>query len=244
MRNADIGSWRHEFARSAAWRREQDLFAKEAERRVKQERESERSEDSLDELTTIAIMASEADIQAFRARLDAYDADNTEALLENERLREITRAKIDGMLRDAFVLPDGRRVFKMKDGRVIDEHRVVLRPDEIDPDLIEDWRPGGEDYILALEQKEELDKEHAERLEFQERIDVAREKLEADDLTRQDIREIEDELKTSMPIAARRRTSDPEEAPAANVRGDFTAAASPQRIVVPDLGRDLQPLFQ
>ncbi|MGE3829506.1 MAG: hypothetical protein AB7F76_00810 [Parvibaculaceae bacterium] len=244
MRAPSVKSWKHEFAKSAAYRREQEFFAKEVDRRIKEDRKDERIEDDLTELAAIALLASETDIGEFRARLDAYDAATTEALIENARLREITQAKIDELLGDAYVLPDGRRVFKTKDGRVIDEHGVEIGADEVDPDLIEDWRPGGEDYILALEEKEKLDQEHAELLEFQERIDEAREEIEADDLTKQDIADIEAELEAAMPMAARKNTPDYEHAATTDVRKDFAAAVSPASIAVPDLKRDLQQLIQ
>jgi hypothetical protein len=204
MRDATTPSWRREFAKSAAYRREQELFAKQVERRIKEDRRDERIDGDLDELAAVAVLASESDITEFRARLDAMDTANTEALIENERLRRIVQARIDQMLEDAYVLPDGRRVFKMKDGRVIDEHGAELGADEIDPDLIEDWRPIGEDYILALEDKNELDLEHQQRLDFQERIDEAREQIEGNDVTKQDIADIETELEASMPRAAGR----------------------------------------
>lgn len=244
MRADATRSWKHEFAKSAAFRREQELFAKTVERRIKEDNAADRVEDSLSDLTTMAVMATETDIADFQMKLDAYDAATVEALMENERMREIAQAKIEGLLGDAYVLPDGRRVFKLKDSRVIDEYGVQLGPDEIDPDLIEDWRPGGEDYLLAVEQKEELDREHTELLEFQERIDEAREQIEADDLTKQDIKDIGAELEAAIPMAARKNTPDYEEASVADVRSDFAAAASPERIEVPDLKRDLQQLVQ
>lgn len=233
---------KREFGKSAAFRREQELFAKQVERRLNDRREDDRFDSDLAELTAMVVMASEADITAFRVTLDSYDAATVEALMENERMRDIAQAKIDELLDDAFVLPDGRRVFKSRDGRVFDEHGVELGPDEIDPDLIEDWRPEREAYLLAIEDKQEFDKERAELLGFQERVDQARVEIEADDLTKQDLDTIKDELAASIPVAAKKNLLDHEEPVIADVRGDFAAAAPAPNVIVPDLTRDLQRL--
>jgi hypothetical protein len=145
MSVASPPSWTQAFAKSAAYRREQELFARSVERRQKEERESDRIEGDLDDLAAMTVLATETDIDTFRVKLDAYDAANTAALMENDRLRDIAQAKVDDLLNDAFVLPDGRRAFKTKDGRVFDEHGLQLGADDIDPDLIEGWRPGYED---------------------------------------------------------------------------------------------------
>ena len=45
----------------------------------------------------------------------------------------------------AYLLPDGRRVFKTEDGsRVFDEHSIEVT--DFDPETIEDWRPRREAF--------------------------------------------------------------------------------------------------
>ncbi|MEM1163508.1 MAG: hypothetical protein AAGJ28_21455, partial [Pseudomonadota bacterium] len=57
------------------------------------------------------------------------------------------QARIDALLEGAFIMPDGRRVFKSEDGqRVYDEFGKEVGRDGIDPDLIPDGLPAWESY--------------------------------------------------------------------------------------------------
>lgn len=62
------------------------------------------------------VAATEIQIRQFNAKLDVYDQATVDALMENQRLREAVQAKMDAMLDRAFVVEDGRRVFKSADG--------------------------------------------------------------------------------------------------------------------------------
>jgi hypothetical protein len=98
--------------------------------------------------------------------------------------------------------------------------------------------------VLAIEERQDLDRERIELLQFQERIDSAREQLESDDLTKRDIELIGDELDASMPVIVRRSLPGYQEAVVPDARSDFAAVASPGTSEAPDLRRDLQNLMQ
>jgi hypothetical protein len=123
MKSVTGRDWKREFARSAAYREEQIRFFKEVERRHKEERITDRIEDDMTDLARASVaMATDTQIAEFRVELDDYRAATVESLMEDEqRLAEI-RERIEKELAQAYVLPDGRRVFKFRDGvRVIDE---------------------------------------------------------------------------------------------------------------------------
>ena len=152
------------------------------------------------------MLASESEIAAFRTTLDVYDTATVEALMENRRALDEVRTRIDDMLLKAYVLPDGRRVFKSEDGtQVFDEHGNELGPDEIDADAIEDWRPRYEAYAGAVEEERVLLEERQELLDFQERVDEIRGRLDEDGITHDELRELEAELQDTMPVAVQRK---------------------------------------
>lgn len=241
MTQPHILTARDEFARSAAWRREQDRFARDVDERRKDRRDVDRAEDEFLEFAASAIMATADDIEQLRVTLDRLDAANVEALMQNRIALDESRERIETMLGQAYTLPDGRRVFKTKDGlRVFDEHGVELDRDDIDPDLIEDWRPDYESFADERETERALLEERAELEKFQEQLDAARDRLEDDDLTKQDIADIEADLEANAPLAVQRLLPDYDEKAAITPTRDFAAAASPSVIAVPDLSQDLQ----
>ena len=236
MEQVTTRSWRAEFARSAAYRREQDRFFKKTDRRLKEDRREERVDSDIADLGTVAVLASDEDLAELRIMLDSYDAATVEALMLNEQQLDEVRQRIQSMLDNAYVLPDGRRVFKAADGRVFDEHGIELGADDLDPAFIEDWRPGYEEYRDAIELKTTLDQERADLLEYQDRIDEARAKIEGDDVTKQDIDDIRSDLDSSMPMAVR-EIARPDTMPDRDLRNDFAAVTKP--VSIPSLKADL-----
>lgn len=227
-----ISSWRLDFARSAEFRREQDRFFKEVERRQKEARDDARSDDDLSEFATAALLASETEIAAFRMELDDYRTATTEALMENERQLAIVQAELDHMLARAYVLPDGRRVFKTEDGlRVFDEHGVELGADDIDPDLIENWRPRAEGYLDRRDAKIDLLRQHDELLTFEERIELADDRAKSGEMTKEEMKAFRADLEVTAPASVRRKLPGYEEKAALDPTRDFGAAAS----LTPDL---------
>lgn len=223
MEQATTRSWRAEFARSAAYRREQDRFFKEADKRLKEDRKVERFDDDIADLATVAVLASDEDLAKLQIALDAYDAATVEALLDNEQQLIAVRERIQCMLNEAYMLPDGRRVFKSADGRVFDEHGIELAPEQLDLALIEDWRPGYEGYRDAIQLQTDLHRERTGLLEYQERIEDARTKIDGDVVTKQDIADIRADLDASMPMAVR-EIARPETMPERDLQADFSAA--------------------
>lgn len=143
-------------------------------------------------------------MDTFRVELDSYDTATIAALQENERELAAVRERLDGLLLKAHVLPDGRRVFKTEDGRrVFDEFGSELDVTTIDPDLIGDERPRWESYQPYFERSQELTLERDEILEYQSRLDAARERIDAGEISREEFDELRDELKTAMPDAVR-----------------------------------------
>lgn len=220
-------SWRLEFARSAAYRREQERFFTDLRRRNKEAEHIDRAEDAAVDFAASMVLATDVEIAAFEAELDIYEEATVKALMENERkLDEVTK-DIEQMLDDAQVLPDGRRVFKTKDGlRVFDEHGIELSPSEIDPDDIADWHTRWEPYQSKVEEYDALVQEREEILEFQAEVDEVRDEVAKGNVTKDKLEEFGDRLAARAPKAVQEQRPDYVEPETPNVKGAFGLAAT------------------
>lgn len=209
METIQLRSYRQEFAKRAEWRRESErrldqIAQKEKDRKEDRENDAAHDEALLD--TAMIAMAAETDIADFTAELDAYDAATVEALMENEAQLKAVRQELKILLDQAYVLPDGRRVFKTEDGaRVLDEHGIEVK--DVDPDSIEDWRPYWEKYQNPFERKADLVRQREDILEFQKLTDdVDAEIAEAREnggMTRERLDELRQKLADEAPDAVK-----------------------------------------
>ena len=201
--------------RTEASRRRQ-WFIKARQDKARQEELSEAAEATATAAIVSVAIATEIQINQFKVKLERYDAAVTEALLENdERIQFIrdrilrTEQRIQKMLDQAYVLEDGRRIFKGEDGSyVIDEHGNDVLPDEVEFDLV--TGPTAEDYTSATDQlakdRQELDRLLEERKQLHKAQDLIREKqdaLEIGETTEQDLEEFDNEIFEALPPSAR-----------------------------------------
>lgn len=151
----------------------------------------------------VSVLTS-TEVAEFSVELDTYDTATVEALQENERQLDFVRERIEALLSKAYILPDGRRVFKTEDGlRVFDEHGLELDAETIDPDVIPEQHPRWEAYKPEFDRFQELERERTRLLEYQSELDDAREQLNSGEMTREEYDELRDHLKDTMPEAVR-----------------------------------------
>ncbi len=156
MQPALLEKVRLEFAKRAEWRREDEQRILD---HIKAEKKREREEHEAEEAAladfAFAVLASEMDIAAFAVKLDTYDTATVEALHDNEVALAKVQEKLRVMLDKAYVLPDGRKVFKTEEGtRIFDENGAEVK--DFDPNRIEDWRPRAEAYLAGFEERRAL----------------------------------------------------------------------------------------
>lgn len=100
--------------RAEALLRERQMRHYEQQRQDQKDAELEAAEaDAL--MDAVTTMLTTAEITEFRQELDLYDTATVAALQENDRALTETQQRMDELLDEAYVLPDGRRVFKSKD---------------------------------------------------------------------------------------------------------------------------------
>lgn len=207
MEAAALRSYRLEFAKRAEWRRDEERRVLDGlkARKEKREQEHEAEQAALADFALI-VLATDTEIASFTVKLDAYDAATIEALHDNEIALAKVQDELRVMLDKAYVLPDGRKVFKTEDGtRIFDESGAEVK--DFDPDRIEDWRPRAEGYLAGYEERRRLLEERQQLHDFQTELDEARERAGEDGLTKDELDDVERCLDENMPEAVRRHLS-------------------------------------
>ena len=140
-------------------RRKREFTRQRQERERKEELEEKAETDSGALAMAVATSppATAQQIAAFEADLILYETATVEALMENDRQMTEVRAQLNLLLSQAFVMEDGRRVFRTEDGtQVFDEFGTVVRADELDPAAIPDSNPSWEEYSPCCSAKPSL----------------------------------------------------------------------------------------
>lgn len=193
-----------ESSRHSEWLRQRRWFIKGRQDQERRADVAEKLEDDLVGLATEAVMASEAQIKAFEAKLDHYDEATVHALMENQELLDAVTERIADMLARAYRMEDGRRVFKTEDGtQVFDEFGQEVGPDELDPNLIDEKRPTWEAFSEAKTLEQELFAERADIIELQEKLDAARDDIAEGGISAADLDQLDADLLDAMPPTVR-----------------------------------------
>lgn len=197
-------SWKLDFARSTDADRHHEIVRRVQEEIRKKDKE-ERAEAGAEDILDMVIMATATELAEFDVTINHYETATYEALIENERLLEEARREHEQMLEKTYTLPDGRKVFESEDGlRVFDAEGNELDAAIITPEEIEDWRPKHEAFQASSDTLDALMAERAEIIEYQERLELAREQVKDGEISRSDLTALERELADEMPDAVRK----------------------------------------
>jgi len=196
--------------------------------RDRKEKIADDAEQALLDLVATVVLATEIEIKTFHAKLDTYDEATVIALMENQQLLDAVHERITDMLSRAHVLEDGRRVFKTENGlQVFDEHGEQIDATVIHPDRIDNSKPRWEAFEGELKLEKQLQAERQSLIEYQEKLDNARERSNADDFTKEELEELESELKADMPPAITEHIPGMEASSAVELKTEFKTPASP-----------------
>ena len=197
-------------------RRRAREFAKAREARERREDMEDRADDAVSEFASAVAAGTPASaerIAEFDAKLTQYDAAVVTALMENQELLDAASERRDAMLDQAYVMEDGRRVFRTEDGtQVFDEHGQAVSATEVHPDTIGPARPSWEAFRTEQQAIQLLEAERSELLDYQQSLDEAREVLNGEP-TVEELDAIEAALEDDMPDTVRRHAGlEPKEA--------------------------------
>lgn len=195
-------------SRHSEWLRQQRWFIKSRQDRQRREEAADKLEIDVTAFAVETVMATQAQIKAFEVKLDSYDKATVVALMENQELIDAVKDRLSDMLARAYVMDDGRRVFKTEDGtQVFDEFGVEVSVEELDPDLIDNNRPTYEEYAADAAALATLEAERTQILEFQVRVDAAREDIANGEISEAELEELDAELLDAMPPTVRSHVS-------------------------------------
>lgn len=198
MMNLDEHFGRDERSRHSEWLQQRQWFIKARNDHKQREEVEARTEDN-GNVFSVAV-ATAVQLETFERKLDAYDTAIVTALMENQRELDHVRDQINEMLSHAYVLEDGRRVFKSEDGSyVIDEHGKDVSSDELDFDFISPSQPTAQQFLKATAEEAELVQERERILEFQEKVDAARDQENGGEISESELDELDAELSTAVP---------------------------------------------
>ncbi len=234
-------------SRHSEWLRRRQWFIKARRDNARQEAITDKIEDEVLSLAAEATMATEIQIEEFKVKLDTYDEAIVISLMENQdRLDEISKRlseveiRIQDILDRAYVMEDGRRVFLTEDQtQAFDENGTEVTRDEFDFGLVPKNSPTWESLSGAFSEKDTLltdykatTTEREQILEFQEKVDAARERVADGKISNDELNDLGSELAEATPASVRKHTpgfSAADNAPNAKVA--FAANASPTSTV-------------
>lgn len=195
-----VSHFSHDDSHHSEWLRQRKWFIKARDDKEQRKEIEDKLEENTGAYANAVIVATELEIQAFEAKLDQYETATVEALIENQKALDAVNARIESLLSRAYVMEDGRRVFKTEDGsQVFDEHGQEISPDELDYDLITNDKPSWEDYQKDIATRDELLVEKQKLHEYQDKLDDTRDKISEDNLTKEELDDLDAELQDLMP---------------------------------------------
>jgi len=191
----------------------------------------EQAEDEFLDLVASVILADPIEVEAFRADLDTYDALTIEAIMENREILEALYLERDIALENAYLLDDGMHVFKSEDGvRVFDKEGNQISPEIVEPDQIPDHHTTHEAWQGIRNKIHKHEIVDQKLLDYQEKLDTARERLDDGELTQEEFDELKDGIEEDMPIEVHRKLPDYDPSQETDLKSDFTATATKEQV--------------
>ncbi len=215
--------------RHSEWLRQQRWFIKARQIQERRDEVADKLEDDFLAFAAETVIATAIQIEKFEAKLDVYDEVTVQALMLNQEQLDAINIQIQLLLDRAYVMEDGRRVFKTEDGsQVFDESGAEVSSDELDFDAISSDKPTWETYQPLLQEKLKLEAERTDIIEFQEKVDAVREKIADGEISKSELDELDAELAEAMPPSVKAHVPGFDNAEVApKLKGAFSVPASP-----------------
>ncbi len=149
-------------------------------------------------------LASSQDIARLRTKIGLLDSASLEALRETEGTLEGAREDLKHIRDNAYQLPDGRKVYRTEDGNAVyDDDGNQVSPSVIDPKNIPPEKSSWEKRQQAGERVEDLETQQQDIQGYRTRLDRTRKRLDDDNITQDELDELDKELENDMPDAVR-----------------------------------------
>lgn len=229
MKPQELIHLKNTFSERARIKHDQQLAFQRDQMQEKMKRKQAERDENFDMFITIAL-ASQADLQSFQNMLDDYEAKATQRILELQNKLDQQLSKQKEMLDNAYVLPDGRRVFKFKNtDKVIDEFGENVSPDKITANEIPDHHPDGEAYKANIDNIAQTRKDTKETIKFRDRVNEMQEELDQGKVSEDRLNDLKSEFDDIMPDSLRPEEHVQPEKPSVNT----TATELEQKAIIP-----------
>ena len=203
MKPQELIQLKNTFSEHARLKHEQKLIYQRDQMQEKMKRKQAERDEDFDMFMTI-VLANQADLQSFQNMLDDYETKATQRILELQNQLDQQLSKQREMLENAYVLPDGRRVFKYKDeNKVIDEFGKNVSSDVIDANKIPDHHPHGEAYKANIDNIAQTRKDTKETIKFRDRVNEMQEELEQGKVSKDRLEDLKSEFDDIIPDSLR-----------------------------------------
>ena len=215
--------------------RQKQWFIKARQENARREDIADKLEQNVSAFASAAIVAAPpVQVEVFETKLDSYDIAIVAALMGNQERMDVVTASIADILSRAYVMDDGRRVFKTEDGtQVFDEHGDEVTREELDFDQIGPDRPTNEAYSSDLASRQALLEQRAQIIEFQEHADAARERIAQGGISEDELAELDAALSRAMPDAVRIHIPGmTPQGPGVSLKEEFSAPATARAPVI------------
>ena len=182
-----------------------------------------------DNWAELVATVSQQQLDDFRVELEAYQAATTEELLYLREQLDRLESERQELLDKAYVLPDGRRVFKSEDGTKV----YFEDGTEVDPSIVQHHQIGEEHtYWQPYHRKTmqvDIVKQHFDAtLSYQHKTDALEQRLERGEITEGEYGEMRETLVGQAPkrVSARVNGQAPElDLNITDMKSGFSAAA-------------------
>lgn len=215
-------------------------FIKSRQDRQKREELADKLDDDTTALAVEVVIATKQQIRDFEIKLEQYETATVTALMENQKQLDVVNTQIKEMLNQAYVMEDGRRVFKTEDGtQVFDEKGKSVSRNELNYNVIGLEHTTWESYKGANDLRDQLEAQKEKILDFQETLDETRERVSEGDIFVEELEEMDAELLDLMPDTVKTHVSGVDtptvttDMTSADKKPDVTQSASPF-VLAPD----------
>ncbi|GAA6210958.1 hypothetical protein NBRC116602_06980 [Hyphomicrobiales bacterium 4NK60-0047b] len=229
MKPQELIHLKNTFSERARMKHDQKLTNQREQIQEKQKRKQAERDEDFDMFMTV-VLASQDDIQSFQNILDEYESKATERILDLQNQLDQQLIKQQEMLNNAYVLPDGRRVFKYKNtDKIIDEFGKKVSSDVIDTDFIPDHHPDGETYQSTFDNISKTREQRKEAIEFRDRVNEMQDEIDQGKVSEDRLNDLKSEFDDIMPDSLRPEEHVQPEKPSVNT----TASEVEQKAIIP-----------
>lgn len=206
MKHFDPDNFRNEFAQRADKKLQEFYRAEKRHQKTELVKQETSADDDLMSVAQSSAQAAIEKIDILGERITQFKQLTIEEIMFLQGKLDSLLVQREAMLDKAFVLEDGTRVFKTLDGTaVFDEFGNSVGNEFVDPNLIGNDLPNWEAFSQNTRDINSAKAGLTEKIEFLGELDELEDALGQDDLTEDQLNDLEERLEAAIPESTRIR---------------------------------------